>query len=176
MNLLRRFYALGGAVFVGGEASAGVLRVSVGFSTVDGVAAVPLSPWAMGLMGFLMALLAWRRLRQKSSCRSWPLVLLASLGLMFFGASKPWMPEAVAIDASSFNLVFPSPTISPDLRLGFDISAVNVTGQTIRIDDVAGPKDNSFLYLGTPTRSPICQQGLILAPNAICFVRIAPYP
>ena len=153
-----------------------LLTVSVAFSPADGVASVPLSPWAMGLMGFLMALLAWRGLRRKSPGRSWPLVLLASLGLTFLGASRPWLPEAVAIDATSFNLAFPSPTISPVLRLGFDISAVNVTGQTIRIDDVAGPKDNSFLYLGTPTRSPICEKGFMLAPDAICFVRIAPYP
>ncbi len=181
MSLLRCFYALGSAVtlslaFAGGEANAGALSVSVAFSPVGGVAPVPLSPWAMGLLGGLVALLAFRGLRRKSPGHGWPLVLLASLGLMFFGASKSWLPEAAADGASSFALAFPSPTISPNLVVESNISAINATGQTIRIDDVVGPMDNSFVYLGTPTISPICQKGLVLVPSAICFVRIAASP
>ena len=179
MSLLRCFYTLGSAVtlllaFAGGEANA--QTVSVAFSPVGGVAPVPLSPWAMVLLGGVVALLAWRGLRRKSPGHGWSLVLLASLGLMFIGAAKPWLPEAAAIEASSFNLAFPSPTISPNLVVESNISAINASGQTIRIDTVAGPPDNIFFYLGTPTRSPICQRGLVLAPNAICFVRIAANP
>jgi hypothetical protein len=177
MNLLRRSYALGGAValllvFVGGDVSA--QAVSVAFSPVDGVAPVSLSPWAMGLMGFLMALLAWRELRQKSPGRSWPLVLLASLGLMFFGALKPRLPEAVAaVGANSFNLAFPSPTDSPFLAYNQDISVVNATSRAIKLDAIRGPYD--VLSYRIPSLStPECQEGLVLSQNAICYLRIAP--
>ena len=173
----RRFHALGSAVtlflaFAGGEASAGALSVSVAFSPVGGVAPVPLSPWAMGLLGGLVALLAFRGLRRKSPGHGWPLMLLASLGLMLFGATKSWLPEAAADGASSFELAFPSPTISPNLVVESNVSAINATGQTIRVDDVVGPINNSFVYLGTPTSSPKCQKGLVLVPGAICFVAI----
>ena len=178
MNLLRRFYAISGAValslvFVGGEACA--QSVSVAFSPVDGAASVPLSPWAMALMSFLLALFAWRELRRKSPGRSWPLVLMASIGLLLFGALKPWLPEAVAaVRASSFNLAFPSPTTSPFLVLGQDISVANATGQTIQIDSVSNT--DWLEELIAPTQTPSCQQGLILSRAAVCYIRLAPVP
>ena len=170
MNLLRRFYALGGAValslvFAGGEACA--QSVSVTFSPVDGVAPVPLSPWAMALLAVILALFARK-------------VLGRSALLILFGASllmpyKTGLNEARADSlATSFNLVFPSPTFAPDLAWNQDISVVNATGQTIRIDDVLPPVGISFLYITPPMRAPKCVRGVILSPAAVCFIRVVP--
>lgn len=174
IKALRRFYALGGVVtfslvVAGGDAHAQFVKVA--FSPLDGVAPVPLSPWAMALMSCLMALLAWRGLRRKSPGRGWPLVLLVSLGLMLFGASRPWLPEAAAVtQVTSFNLAFPSPTISPELRIYQNISVTNLTGQTIRIDSISA----DWSYLIAPTQTPRCQPGLILSQAEVCYIRLAP--
>lgn len=168
MNVLRRFYALGGAVvlslvFVSGDASA--QAVSVAFSPVDGVAPVPLSPWAMGLLAAILALFARKALGRSAL-------------LVFFGASllipcKTGLNEARAYTyATTFDLVFPSPTDSPGLALSQDISVVNATGQTIRIDDVLNR--DLFFRLATPTLAPRCVGGVILSPAEVCFIRLRP--
>ena len=170
MNLLRRFYALGGAValslvFVGGEACA--QSVFVAFSSVDGVAPVPLSPWAMALLAAILALFARKALGQSA--------ILVFFGALLLMPYKTGLNEANADTlATTFNLVFPSPTLSPYLAWTQDISVVNATGQTIRIDDVLFPAGILLFHLYPPTLAPRCVKGVILSPAEVCFIRLRP--
>lgn len=155
-----------------GEASA--QRVSIAFSAI-GAEPVPVSAGAMVLLSVVLLFVAWQTLRQGAAGRHWPLLLLASVvGLSFASSSKPWITQADAVEfVTSFNLVFPSPTDSPFLAFNRDISVVNATGQAVRLDAINGPND-VFSYRIPALSDPECQEGLVLAQNAICYLRIAP--
>ncbi len=161
--------AVGGA---SGEASA--QRVSIAFSAL-GVEPVPISPGAMGLLSVVLLFVAWWSLRQGAPGRHWPLLLLALVtGLSLAISSKPWIAQADAVEfVTSFNLSFPSPNDSPFLAFNQDISVVNATNKVIRLDAISGPYD-VFSYRIPSLSAPECQEGLVLAQNAICYLRIAP--
>ena len=149
-------------------------RVSIAFSAA-GVEPIPISPGAMVLLSVLLLFVAWRILRQDTSGRHWPLLLLALvMGLSLSISSKLWIAQADAVGSvTSVNLLCPSPTGSPFLAYNQEISIVNATNKVIRLDAIRGPYDD-FSYRIPSLSTPECQENLVLSQNAICYLRVAP--
>ena len=167
---------------LGGEADAA--GVYVEFSSVDPMG-VPFSPWALGLTGLLLALFAYRGLKGRGVGNGWPLAVFMVTGVLALVPAKSWLSDAMAaIEVTTFDLAFPSPATSPPVPYGQDISLVNTTGQTIKIDTILAyftgwefaTAPPVWELTCSPTLQPECQQGTVLAPASVCYVRMCPGP
>ena len=142
---------------------------TIEFSAVpDAALGVPLSPWLSVGLGLLVMGLAFWKLR--ASPWRGPLVLaMTALGLATVQGDLIPNINAAPIGVTSFPLTFPSPMVSPVVRLGVDIEALNVTGQTIKINST-NPTSWFFFALTRPlTHSPSCKDGPVLPPGGSCY-------
>jgi hypothetical protein len=86
------------------------------------------------------------------------------------GTSGEWIPRVFAASgASGFDLAFPSPTTSPVLQVGPDIAVRNATGLAVTLGT---PTPSSLYMLAVPAGVPQCLSGVVLAPLAICYVKL----
>ena len=166
-------FALRTPAFLGlavGEAYANT--VVVAFSAFD---EVPLSPWTALLIAISLLLLAQFTLKRSLPKSLWPLSALLALGLVGQQVVDVWFPDAKATPttlASTFDIAFPSPMTSPQLLVGDqDISAINATGRTIRIESINATV-SLFFHLYPPTKSPECKLGVILADGQSCYFKL----
>ncbi len=159
---------------IAGEALA--LNFHISFSIVSGVTPVPFSPWAMAGLSALVALLAGFVLRRQTGQWNRSLtVLLATCLLITFMATTGIHRAHAVPDASSVNLILPSPMATAELVFQQDISIVNTTGQAIRIDsiEIGGPFFPELPpKLTEPSQQPRCVPGLVVSSNSVCYAKI----
>ena len=171
LNLISRFAMIG---LVAGQAAPAMADPSGGTITFAVTSSIPtLSEWALVLMSFILAVMAYRVLR--NSKQGQPLASLAALGILGLAAlvthGPNWDARATlyspvtveAADANAGLLFMPLNTI---------YEMTNNSGRTLQI---TGVNPETGITVGDlaqfyPALVPICTNGFSLAAGAKCYV------
>ena len=146
--------------------------VVVSFTALPDALGIPLSPWLTVGLALLLMVVAHRKLH--GHARFFSLLAGVSVVLGATYHAQGGLPNANAagpVYPTTFNLTLPSPTQSPDIAWDTDVSVVNATGQTVRIDRVMTP--SFFFSLTNPRQGLKCQgPNVVLPPGASCNIRL----